>query len=60
LSPNSFLPVLKLKSIKQVKNKVIIILAWRFEKNILKKIKKFDILAKVITVKPSINKILFI
>jgi 2-polyprenyl-3-methyl-5-hydroxy-6-metoxy-1,4-benzoquinol methylase len=60
LSPNSFLPVLKMKSIKQVKNKVIIIIAWRFEKNILKKIKKFDKFCKVITIKPSMNKILSI
>ena len=59
LSPNSFLPVLKMRSIKQIKNKVIIILAWRFEKNILKKIRRFDKLCKVITVKPSLDIILF-
>jgi 2-polyprenyl-3-methyl-5-hydroxy-6-metoxy-1,4-benzoquinol methylase len=60
LSPNSFLPVLNLKSLKHIKNKIIIILAWRFKDIIFKKIKKLDKLSKVITVNPSTNKISFI
>ena len=38
LSPNSFLPIINLKQLKNKKNLVIFILSWRFEKSIKEKI----------------------
>ena len=38
LSPNSFLPIISLKLLKNKKNIVIFILSWRFEKSIKQKI----------------------
>jgi len=54
------LDYLNIKSLKNVPNKIIIILAWRFKDKIFKKIKKLDKISKVITVNPSINKISFL
>lgn len=60
LSPNSFLPVKNFKSIKNIKNKIIIILAWRFQKMIIKKIREHDKLVTVISVNPNLKKIEFL
>jgi len=59
LSPNSFLPVVSLDSIKKTDNNVIIlILAWRFNDQILKRIrKKLGKKIKVISVMPKMTKI---
>ena len=43
LSPNSFLPVVSLENIKNTNNIIIIILAWRFSPQIIKKIKKYKV-----------------
>tara|TARA_B110000037_G_scaffold223103_1_gene302147 strand:+ start:4171 stop:5436 length:1266 start_codon:yes stop_codon:yes gene_type:complete len=59
LSPNSFLPIVSLESLIEEKNLVILILAWRFEKQIKKKIrKKLGEKPTIICVKPKIDKII--
>ncbi len=40
LSPNTFLPVVSLESLKKEKKIIIIILAWRHKEKILEKLKK--------------------
>lgn len=58
LSPNSFLPIISLKQLKNKKNLVIFILSWRFEKSIKQKI--FNQLGKnikVIVLKPILKNI---
>ena len=56
LSPNSFLPVISLEHIKNKKNILILILAWRFAKSIKNIIKnKLPKNIRVITLKPVIN-----
>lgn len=58
LSPNSFLPVVSLESIKNTDNIIIIILAWRFKDQIIKRIRKrFGKKLRVISVMPNIKKI---
>ena len=59
LSPNSFLPIISLNSLKNEKKIIIIILAWRYKDKILKKIKNFfNNKAIVIAAKPHIRKII--
>lgn len=58
LSPNSFLPIINLKLLKNKKKLVIFILSWRFEKSIKQKIlKQLGKNVKVITLKPNLKKI---
>ena len=58
LSPNSFLPVVSLESIKNIDNIIIIILAWRFKDQIIKRIrKKFGKKLRIISVMPNMTKI---
>ena len=58
LSPNSFLPIISLKLLKNKKNLVIFILSWRFEKSIKEKIfKQLGKNVKVIVLKPILKKI---
>ena len=57
LSPNSFLPIVPLESLIQ-ENNIIIILAWRYEKQIIQKIReKIGKHVTTISVKPKIDKI---
>ena len=59
LSPNSFLPIISLESIVNEENLIIIILAWRFEEQIKKKIReKIGNNVTIISVKPKINQII--
>ena len=58
LSPNSFLPTVSLESLIEENNIIIVILAWRFEEQIKKKIR--EIIGKnvtIICVKPKMHKI---
>ncbi len=58
LSPNSFLPIVSLDSLIQDNNIIIIILAWRYEKQIVQKIlNKIGKQIKIISVKPKITKL---
>lgn len=58
LSPNSFLPIISLESLKEEKNIIIVILAWRFEQQIKQKIReKIGKHATIICVKPKIDTI---
>lgn len=59
LSPNSFLPIINLKILKNKKNIVIFILSWRFEKSIKQKIySELGKNVKVIVLKPNLKKII--
>ena len=59
-SPNSFLPVSSLIKANKNKNIFFIIVAWRFEEQILKNIRKINKKAKIICVKPTLKKIKFL
>ena len=59
-SPNSFLPVSSLIEANKNKNIFFIIVAWRFEEQILKNIRKINKKAKIICVKPTLKKIKFL
>jgi len=57
-APNSDLQVLPIKKIKRNEKKIIFILAWRYKKKILSKLKKFDNKnSTIVVLKPCMRKV---